>query len=162
MLAVIAAFIVVAVLRFLFFLMLLGSAAAFGDKGVTIPKSGGVLDIDLSAFTLGEQTQSEPAPTFSLSGMGAMMPTLGVRDAVLALQEAANDPAIKFVYLRADGASGGIAQLEEFREHTKLPFVIKSFSFNKPASSPTKAFACALLNWKCNAEFSLEASSLTV
>lgn len=116
MLAVIAAFIVVAVLRFLFFLMLLGSAAAFGKSGVTIPKTGGVLDVNLSAFTLAEQTQSEPAPSFSLmGGMTSMQPAVGIRDAVLALQEAADDPAIKFVYLRADGASGGIAQLEEFR-----------------------------------------------
>lgn len=115
MLAVIAAFIVLAVLRFLFFLMMLGSMAALGKSSTAMPKSGGVLDINLSEFTLGEQSQSDPAPSFSLTGMTTMLPTVGVRDAVLALQEAANDPAIQFVYLRADGVSAGISQLEEFR-----------------------------------------------
>ena len=115
MLAVIAAFIVLAVLRFLFFLMMLGSMAALGKSSTAMPKSGGVLDINLSEFTLGEQSQSDPAPSFSLTGVTSMLPTVGIRDAVLALQEAANDPAIKFVYLRADGVSAGISQLEEFR-----------------------------------------------
>ena len=115
MLAVIAAFIVLAVLRFLFFLMMLGSMAALGKSSTAMPKSGGVLDINLSEFTLGEQSQSDPAPSFSLTGMTTMLPTVGIRDAVLALQEAANDPAIQFVYLRADGVSAGISQLEEFR-----------------------------------------------
>lgn len=115
MLAVIAAFIVLAVLRFLFFLMMLGSMAALGKSSTAMPKSGGVLDINLSEFTLGEQSQSDPAPSFSLTGVTSMLPTVGIRDAVLALQEAANDPAIQFVYLRADGVSAGISQLEEFR-----------------------------------------------
>ena len=115
MLAVIAAFIVVAVIRCLFFLVMLGSMAAMGKGSTSLPKSGGVLDINLSEFTLGEQTVSDAAPSFSLSGMTSMLPTVGIHDAVQALQEAANDPAIKFVYLRADGASAGISQLEEFR-----------------------------------------------
>lgn len=115
MLAVIAAFIVMAVIRFVFFLIMLGSMAAMGKGSTALPRSGGVLDIDLSEFTLGEQTQSDPAPTFSLTGMYTMLPTVGIHDAVQALQEAANDPAIQFVYLRADAYAGGIAQLEEFR-----------------------------------------------
>ena len=115
MLAVIAAFIVVAVIRFVFFLVMLGSMAALGKGSTTLPKSGGVLDINLSEFTLGEQTVSEAAPSFSLAGMTSMLPTVGIHDAVMALQEAANDPAIQFVYLRADGATAGISQLEEFR-----------------------------------------------
>ena len=115
MLAVIAAFIVVAVIRFVFFLVMLGSMAALGKGSTTLPKSGGVLDINLSEFTLGEQTVSEAAPSFSLAGMTNMLPTVGIHDAVMALQEAANDPAIQFVYLRADGATAGISQLEEFR-----------------------------------------------
>ena len=115
MLAVIAAFIVVAVIRFVFFLVMLGSMAALGKGSTTLPKSGGVLDINLSEFTLGEQTVSEAAPSFSLAGMTSMLPTVGIHDAVMALQEAANDPAIQFVYLRADGATAGMAQLEEFR-----------------------------------------------
>lgn len=115
MLAVICAFIVMGILRFLFFLMLLGSAA-IGSSSPAIPKTGGVLDLNMAEFTLAEQTNNEPAPQFSLmGGISTNMASVGVRDAILALEEAASDPAIKFVYLRPDAATGGIAQLEEFR-----------------------------------------------
>ena len=50
-----------------------------------------------------------------MGGISTNMASVGVRDAILALEEAASDPAIKFVYLRPDAATGGIAQLEEFR-----------------------------------------------
>lgn len=115
-LAVICAFIIMGILRFLFFLLILGSAAMSGS-GPAVPKSGGVLDINMSQFVLSEQTNSDPVPQYTLTGgLSTTTASVGVRDAVLALEEAANDPAIKFVYLRADEASGGIAQLEEFRK----------------------------------------------
>ena len=116
MLAVICAFIVMGILRFLFFLVFLGSAA-MGSSTPAIPRSGAVLDLDMSQFTLAEQTDNEPVPQFSLmGGISTNMVSVGILDATRALEEAANDPAIKFAYLRADAASGGIAQLEEFRK----------------------------------------------
>ena len=112
--AVICAFVIWGILRGIFFLIMLGSMAAIGSSTPSIPKTGGVLDLNLSSFMLGEQTQSEPAP--SLNSMSfETIPTVGVRDAAMALQEAATDPAIKFVFLRPDGASGGLSQLEELR-----------------------------------------------
>ena len=115
-LAVICAFVIMAILRFLFFLLILGSAAMSGG-GPAVPKTGGVLDINMSQFVLAEQTNSDPVPQFSLAGgVNTTTASVGLRDAVLALEEAANDPAIKFVYLRADAASAGVAQLEEFRK----------------------------------------------
>ena len=116
MLAVICAFIVMGILRFLFFLVFLGSAA-LGSSTPAIPKTGAVLDLDMSQFTLAEQTDNEPVPQFSLmGGISTNMVSVGILDVTRALEEAANDPAIKFAYLRADAASGGIAQLEEFRK----------------------------------------------
>lgn len=116
MLAVICAFVVMAILRFVFLLIMIGSMAAMGGGSTSIPKSGAVLDLNMSAFTLAEQTQSDPAPSFSLTGgMMTSSPSVGIRDAVLALKAAAEDPAIQFAYLRADEASAGMAQLEEFR-----------------------------------------------
>ena len=116
MLAVICAFIVMGILRFLFFLVFLGSAA-LGSSTPAIPKTGAVLDLDMSQFTLAEQTDDEPVPQFSLmGGISTNMVSVGILDVTRALEEAANDPAIKFAYLRADAASGGIAQLEEFRK----------------------------------------------
>lgn len=113
--AVICAFVIMGILRGIFFLIMLGSMALSGSSTSAVPKTGGVLDLNLSNFTLGEQTQSEPAP--SLSSMSfETIPTVGIRDAVMALQEAATDPAIKFVFLRPDGALGGMSQLEELRK----------------------------------------------
>lgn len=113
--AVICAFVIMGILRGIFFLIMLGSMALSGSSTPAVPKTGGVLDLNLSNFTLGEQSQSEPAP--SLSSMSfETIPTVGIRDAVTALQEAAVDPAIKFVFLRPDGALGGMSQLEELRK----------------------------------------------
>ena len=115
-LAVICAFVIMGILRFLFFLLILGSAAMSGS-GPAVPKTGGVLDINMSQFVLAEQTNSDPVPQFSLAGgVSTTTASVGLRDAVLALEEAANDPAIKFAYLRADAASAGVAQMEEFRK----------------------------------------------
>lgn len=113
--AVICAFVIMGILRGIFFLIMLGSMALSGSSTSAVPKTGGVLDLNLSSFTLGEQSQSDPAP--SLSSMSfETIPTVGIRDAVTALQEAAVDPAIKFVFLRPDGALGGMSQLEELRK----------------------------------------------
>ena len=113
--AVICAFVILGILRGIFFLIMLGSMALSGSSTSAVPKTGGVLDLNLSNFTLGEQSQSDPAP--SLSSMSfETIPTVGICDAVTALQEAAVDPAIKFVFLRPDGALGGMSQLEELRK----------------------------------------------
>ncbi|MDO5443434.1 MAG: signal peptide peptidase SppA, partial [Bacteroidia bacterium] len=47
---------------------------------------------------------------------GAMIQQVGLWKAVQAINAAAADPAVKYIYLKADGASGGIAQLQEFRK----------------------------------------------
>ena len=113
MLAVICAFIVMRILRFLFFLVFLGTAMA--GSHVKMPRSG-VLDLDMSHFALAEQTQEAAPDAMSiLSGGGSMVPMLGLRDAIKALDEAALDPGVKYVLLRADGMNTGMAQLEEFR-----------------------------------------------
>ncbi len=112
MLAVICAFIVMYILRLLFFFVFLGTALVGGSS--KLPRSG-VLDLDMSQFTIAEQSrEAEPDAMAMLSG-GSMTPMVGLRDAVLALEEAALDPGVKYVLLRADGMSMGIAQLEEFR-----------------------------------------------
>ncbi|MBR2162602.1 MAG: S49 family peptidase, partial [Bacteroidales bacterium] len=98
-----------------FFLMIgfIGAAAALGEKQPVMPKEA-VLKIDMSTFTLGEQTR-EADPFASLTG-GQTVAPLGIRSAVNAINAAAKDPAVKFIYLKPDGASGGTAQIEEFRK----------------------------------------------
>ncbi len=115
MLAVICGYIVLKLIGFILMLVLFG--AAFAGSGSTAPRSG-VLDVDLSGFNLAEQTDENPMPTSAMmmSGNMVMVPTLGLRDAVEALKAAADDPAIPYVLLRADGMSAGVADVVEFRQ----------------------------------------------
>ena len=111
-LAVICAFIILRLLRGLLFLIFLGSALASGG-GSTLPRNG-ILDLDLSAFTLGEQSQDSTAPDL-MSGSFDMTPVVGLHDAVQALRTASTDPGVQYILLRADEASLDIAGAEELR-----------------------------------------------
>ena len=111
-LAVICAFIILRLLRLIFFFIILGSAMV-GETS-KLPRSG-VLDLDMSGFALAEQTQDAAPDAMSLLSGGSMVPAVGLRDAIKALEEAALDPGVKYVLLRADGLDTGMAQLEEFR-----------------------------------------------
>lgn len=89
-----------------------GAIAAMGDTQPVIP-SEGMLQIDMSTMALAEQTQ-ESDPFASLSGSQTMTP-IGIYSAIKAVNAAATDPAVKFIYMKPDAATGGLAQLEEFR-----------------------------------------------
>lgn len=93
-----------------------GAAASLGSSNPVMPREG-VLQIDMSSMTLAEQTQ-ESDPLASLTG-GSTVAPVGIYSAIKAVNAAAADPAVKFIYMRPDGASGGISQLEEFRKALK-------------------------------------------
>lgn len=99
------------VAMFMMFAMI-GALAAAGDTQPVIPREG-VLQINMSTMTLAEQT-TEADPFASISGEQVITP-VGVYSAIRAVNAAAEDPAVKFIYMKPDGAMGGIAQLEEFR-----------------------------------------------
>ena len=114
MLAVICAFIVMQVVGFIMMFIMIGAMALGGSKTI-LPREG-VLDIDMAQFTLGEQTLDEQfSSSVSLFGLSAGVPTVGLWDAVQAIEAAAADPGIKYILLRADEASGGVSSLEELR-----------------------------------------------
>ena len=114
MLAVICAFIVMQLVGF-FLLFAMVGAMSLGSSKTVLPREG-VLDIDMEQFTLGEQTQDDSfSPGISLLGMSAGGPTVGLWDAVQAIEAAAADPGIKYILLRADAASGGTSSIEELR-----------------------------------------------
>ena len=114
MLAVICAFIVMQLVGF-FLLFAMVGAMSLGSSKTVLPREG-VLDIDMEQFTLGEQTQDDSfSPGISMLGMSAGGTTVGVWDAVQAIEAAAADPGIKYILLRADAASGGTSSLEELR-----------------------------------------------
>ena len=115
MLAVICAFIVMQIVGFLLFFVMIGSMAALGSGKTVLPREG-VLDLNMAQFSLGEQTVNDSfSPTVSLFGLSAGIPTVGLWDAVQAIEAAAADPGVKYILLRADAASGGVSTLEELR-----------------------------------------------
>lgn len=113
MLAVICGYLVLQIITFILFLIMLGGALA-GGSSAPIPKEG-VLDLNLADFSLQEQTQEMSMPSFS--GMSFSMPQeqVGIWEAVRALDAAAADPGVKYLFLRPEGASMGLAAAEELR-----------------------------------------------
>lgn len=91
-----------------------GSIAALGESQPVMPDQG-ILSINMSSFVLAEQTK-EADPIETLSAGGETLTPVGILSAINAINAAASDPAIKFIYLRADGLSGHYAQVEEFRK----------------------------------------------
>ena len=115
-LAVVLGLFIAGTAMFFFSLMVVGSIAALGSSQPVMPKEA-VLTVDMSTLSLSEQTQ-EADPLSSLQG-GDGKSYLGILSAVRAINAAALDPAVKFIYLRPDGVSGGLSQLEEFRKALK-------------------------------------------
>lgn len=77
--------------------------------------SEGVLRIDMSKVEIGEQTKDQD-PMAMLQSMGKEVKIVGILDASRAVRAAAEDPGIKFIYLKTDGSSTGIALSDEFRK----------------------------------------------
>lgn len=102
---------------FFFFFGFIGAMASLGEKQVVMPREA-VLKIDMSTFTLSEQTV-EANPMDALLAGGQKVVPLGIYDAINAINFAATDPAVKFIYMKPDGVSGGTAQIEEFRKALK-------------------------------------------
>ena len=110
-LAAMTGFLIVGVVFFFFTFALIGSLAALGSTQPVMPRSA-VLSIDMSKMTLNEQT-TETDPISQIQGDNISV--IGILDAIRAIDAAASDPAIKYIFLKPDMASGGIAEIEEFR-----------------------------------------------
>ena len=119
-LAVICGFFLIGVIFFILTMGMIGSMAAAGSSKPTLPKSG-VLRLDLSKVSLGEQSQEANPfggmdPTSLLLGGSAPAKIVGIWDAVQAVNAAAQDPAVKYIYLRTDGGTSSVSSMEELRE----------------------------------------------
>lgn len=95
---------------------MIGTMAAVGSSKPVMPAEA-VLTIDFTKMTLAEQTE-EADPFAALQG-GDMISPVGIYEAIKAVNAAAEDPAIKYIYMRPDAASGGFARIEEFRTALK-------------------------------------------
>lgn len=113
-LATVTGLIVFSIVALFFSFTVIGALASMGEKQPVMPRQA-VLKIDMSTFMLSEQT-TEANPLDMLMGGGTSATPLGIYSAINAINAAAADPAVKFIYLKPDGANGGTAQLEEFRK----------------------------------------------
>lgn len=111
-LAVIVGMIVISVISGFLCIAAISAIAAIGSATATTPKSF-VLDIDLSTTTIAEQTL-ESNPLSSVGGKQGSV--IGLWDAVQAINAAAADPAVKYIYLKADGNATSVATLYELRQ----------------------------------------------
>jgi len=115
-LATIAGLFIFSVVSIFLLIAMAGALASMGDSQPVMPREG-VLQINMSTMALAEQTQ-EADPFASLSG-GQTITPVGIYSAIQAINAAATDPAVKFIYMKPDGATAGMAQLEEFRKALK-------------------------------------------
>ena len=107
-LAVICGILLLNVLTFAVFAGLAGSSTP------TVP-SEGVLKIDMSKIVIAEQSRETDPLTMIQSG-GKQIVTIGMHEAVCAVNAAAEDPGIKYIYLKTDGNATDAAHLSEFRQ----------------------------------------------
>ena len=116
MFACVAGLLIFCVASFFLMTATLVGIAALGEKQPVMPREA-VLQINFDDLVLGEQT-TEADPVAMLTS-GSTVAPLGIYSAIKAINAAAEDPAVKFIYMRPDNASGGLAQLEELRTALK-------------------------------------------
>ena len=107
------------IICWLLVIAMIGSIAALSQKSEPSVPSSAILKIDLSK-QVGERTKDDPFAGFNPAAFQfnvSSESTLGVYDAVRAIKQAADDPAIKFIYLTGcDSPNYGISNLEEVRK----------------------------------------------
>ena len=69
--------------------------------------------MNMSNFVIAEK--ENPMDMTALMQGNMTIKTLGLLNAIQALNIAAADPGVKFLYMRPDGVSAGIAEIEELR-----------------------------------------------
>lgn len=105
-LAVICGILIVNILAFFIWSAFLSSALS--PKTALVPSSG-VLKLDLSKLNITEQSSE----TLNLNE--STRTNIGIRKVTEALAIAAIDPGVKYLYLKTDGASIGIGNIQELR-----------------------------------------------
>ncbi len=111
-LAVITGCLILGIAKLFIFFGVVGSLTLLGKSGPAMPGSA-ILKIDMSEVQLAEQSIGANP----ISGLyGSQIRTIGILDAVRAIETAAGDPAVKYIYMKPDMAYGGMAQIEELRQ----------------------------------------------
>ena len=112
-LAVVCGLFIASIISGLISLLILSSIAALGESVPAVP-SKAMLTVNLSSLSITEQ--QTPSNPLEMIGSDSGMPQqLAILDAVNAINNAAEDPRISFIYLRSDGATQ-ITACEELRK----------------------------------------------
>lgn len=112
-LAVVCGLFIASIISGLISLLILSSIAALGESVPAVP-SKAMLTVNLSSLSITEQ--QTPSNPLEMIGSDSGMPQqLAILDAVNAIDNAAEDPRISFIYLRSDGATQ-ITACEELRK----------------------------------------------
>ena len=111
-LAAMLGFLIVSVVMTIFSFSLLGSLAALGSSEPVMPRSA-VLKLDMSTIALTEQSaDSNPFEMLQKEGVTKV----GIWNAIQAIDAAAADPAVSYIYMKPDMLmSSGMAEVEELR-----------------------------------------------
>lgn len=113
-----ASFLGVFAAMFLGVIVLVGIVSAAGAASETTPvvPDSAILKIG-GNLTLAEQSSDGDFDPSALFGGGSMNATkqVGILSAIQAIEKAASDPAIKFIYINPSQVNGAISHLEEFR-----------------------------------------------
>ncbi len=94
----------------------IGSIAMLGSSQDSTPivPSSALLKIELSQ-PITERGNEDPLSDFSALSLKSSGKSIALLQALRAIEHAATDPAIKFIYLNLNGLNTGMAQLEEIR-----------------------------------------------
>lgn len=97
---------------FLCFIVMIGLIGSLSSPSEPTMPNKAVLHINMQDIVLAEQTQENP---FAALTGGQVENRLGILSAVEAINIAATDPQISFIYLKPDDTAAGAAHIEELR-----------------------------------------------
>ena len=97
-----------------FLFAIIGSIAVLSEETTPVVPQSAILKIDTS-MPIAEQSEDDPFAALASLNFGAGTRTTGILQVVRAIDHAATDPSVKFIYLQAKGVRGGMAQIEEVR-----------------------------------------------
>ncbi len=98
---------------FFFFIAIFGAIAALGESSEPVVPANAILKVDFNnpVTELGEEDAMAALQSLNFSSTKP----IGILKAVKAIENAATDPAIKFIYLNLNSMNIGMANMEEVR-----------------------------------------------
>lgn len=111
LLAAVLGCIIAGIFTFVLFITFIGSLFSFEAAGPVL-RANSVLKIDMSAFIFAEKKQAADIQSYLT---GDAVPSVTLWNALKAIKKAESDPYINCIFLKADGISADIAQVEELR-----------------------------------------------